>query len=228
MKKEHQKTRAYIAISLIVLFMCACICLPSIPFLAAENSPTLTPIPTQTEIAATAPIVEGTDIPVEEITFTYGSIKVIGDPRFVVRTVRSLMLLKKQAPDAYQKVETYIGIIENYEKSGMWVWEEPPRFTASDITAFYSIPWYAAAMAHEAVHSELYQQYQADFGGEVPENIYAGPEVERVCIAYQLEVISRIGGTPTDIEYLAGLDGTHCDVDKDGDCDADDYDLQDW
>jgi hypothetical protein len=228
MMKERQKTRTGIVISLIVLFTCACFCLPSIPFLAAENSPTLTPTPTRTEIVPTTPFVEVTDIPVEEGTFIYGSIKIIGDPRFIRQTIRALVLLQVRAPNAYRKVVTYVGVIEHFEKSVIWTWEDPPRMTASDDTAYYSVPWYAAAMAHESLHSELYNRYQEKYGGDVPDDIYSGVEAEKTCIAYQLDVITKIGGAAGDIEYLAGLDGTHCDVDKDGDCDNDDYELQDW
>ena len=111
----------------------------------------------------------------------------------------------------------------------MWAWEVPPRYEVGDKTAFYSVTWYASTIAHDATHSELYANYQAAHPGEsVPETVYSGVEIERFCNGYQLEVLKRIGAPQNEIDYMATQDGTHCDVDHDGDCDWDDYQKRDW
>jgi len=48
------------------------------------------------------------------------------------------------------------------------------------------------------------------------------------CNAYQLDVLMRIGGPAGEVDYLAGLSGTHWDIDGDLDCDWHDYEGRDW
>jgi hypothetical protein len=159
----------------------------------------------------------------------YGGVKIKGNSEFVAQTRAALTLLEQKAPDAFEKVQTYVGIIEQGQHSGMWAWEQPPRYEVGDTTAFFSVSWYASTIAHDATHSELYAQYQAAHPGEpVPDDAYGGVEIERFCIGYQLEVARRIGAPQSEIDYLSTLDGTHCDVDHDGDCDWDDYQNRNW
>jgi len=162
-------------------------------------------------------------------TFIHGRIKIKGKPEFVAQTRAALTLLEQKAPDAFIKIQTYVGIIEQGEHSGMWAWENPPRYEVGDATAFFSVSWYASTIAHDATHSELYAQYQAAHPDKpVPEDAYGGVPIERFCIGYQLEVSRRIGAPQSEIDYLSTLDGTHCDVDHDGDCDWDDYQNRNW
>jgi hypothetical protein len=160
---------------------------------------------------------------------SYGGIEINGNAAFTTQTIAALTLLEQKAPDAFQKIQTYVGIIEQGEHSGMWAWEVPPRYEVGDATAFFSVSWYASTIAHDATHSELYAQYQASHAGEfVPLEAYGGVEIERFCIGYQLEVSRRIGAPQSEIDYLSTLDGTHCDLDNDGDCDWDDYQNRNW
>lgn len=159
----------------------------------------------------------------------YGGIKINGNSEFIAQTRAALTLLEEKAPDAFKKIQTYVGLIEQGEHSGMWAWEQPPRYEVGDVTAFFSVTWYASTIAHDATHSELYAQYQLAHPGEdVPENAYGGVEIERFCIGYQLETAKRIGAPQSELDYLSTLDGTHCDVDHDGDCDWDDYKNRNW
>jgi hypothetical protein len=152
-----------------------------------------------------------------------------GDPAFVEQTQNALALLAERAPDAYDKVMRFVGEIEQGDRSGMWAYEDPPRYAVSLETAFTSLTWYASTIAHDATHSELYHEYLAAHpGGDVPDDVWTGFEAERFCNAYQLDVLTRIGGPPHEVDYLAGLSGTHCDVDGDLDCDWDDYQGRDW
>jgi hypothetical protein len=159
----------------------------------------------------------------------YGGIKIKGNSEFVAQTRAALTLLEQKAPDAFRKIQTYVGIIGQGQHSGMWAWEQPPRYEVNDVTAFYSVSWYASTIAHDATHSELYAQYQATHPGKpVPEDAYGGVPIERFCIGYQLNVARRIGAPQSEIDYLSTLDGTHCDVDHDGDCDWQDYQNRNW
>ncbi len=159
----------------------------------------------------------------------HGKVEIRGDAEFTAQTHAALTLLEQKDPDAFQKIQTYIGIIEQGEHSGMWAWELPPRYEVGDATAFFSVTWYASTIAHDATHSELYAQYRSAHPGEpVPENTYGGVDIERFCIGYQIEVAKRIGAPQSELDYLATLDGTHCDLDNDGDCDWEDYQNRDW
>ena len=190
------------------------------------NTPFHTPQIIQSTPTSTPQILQPTFI---SDPSNYSSIKIKGNAEFVVQTRAALTLLEQKDLDAFRKIQTYVGIIEQGEHSGMWAWELPPRYEVGDVTAFYSVTWYASTIAHDATHSELYAQYQSAHPGEpVPEEAYGGVDIERFCIGYQLEVAKRIGAPQSEIDYLSSLDGTHCDVDNDGDCDWDDYQNRNW
>ncbi|MBA3010669.1 MAG: hypothetical protein KKF12_22800 [Proteobacteria bacterium] len=123
---------------------------------------------------------------------------------------------------------SYISIIEQGSQSGMWAYEDPPRYEVNDSTAFYSVTWYAGTIAHDATHSQLYHEYKASYGIEPPDTIWTGPNAELFCIEYQTIVAQKISSPKNEIEYLDSLDGTHCDIDNDGDCDWIDYEGRDW
>ena len=215
----------------------------SVPTVTAVSTrtpaPTATVTPTQRPVATPAASPTMTvllpDTPTPSPTSegdsagTYEETTIVGNADFIDQTRRALSLLETKAPDAYQKVLSYVAIIEQGDRSGMWAAEELPRYEVGDTTAFYSVTWYASTIAHDATHSELYHRYLAEHPGQsVPADVWTGIEVERFCNAYQLDVAKQIGGPVVEVDYLAGLTGTHCDVDGDGDCDGDDYVLRDW
>ena len=188
---------------------------------AASPVPT---IPAQTTLTATA---AGTPFPGawagDDI------VDVRGDEGFVEQTRAALELLAADAPDAYQKILTFVGVIEQGQHSGMWAFESPPRYEVGEATALSSLTWYASTIAHDATHSELYYTYRQTHPGQaIPQEAWADVASERFCIAYQLDVAARIGAPASETEYLASLTGDHCDVDLDGDCDWDDYYARDW
>jgi hypothetical protein len=55
-----------------------------------------------------------------------------------------------------------------------------------------------------------------------------GTCIKCFCIVYQLDIVRRIDAPQSEIDYLSTLDGTHCDVDNDEDCDWDDYQNRNW
>lgn len=187
----------------------------------ASPQPTITGLATSTAIAAGTPFPgpwAGDDV-----------VDIIGREAFVQQTEAALALLESNAPDAYEKILTFVGGIEQGQHSGMWAFENPPRYEVGDATAFSTLTWYASTIAHDATHSQLYYEYlRAHPGDPIPQEAWADVESERFCIAYQLDVATRIGAPASEIEYLAGLTGDHCDVDHDGDCDWDDYFARDW
>ena len=159
----------------------------------------------------------------------YGGIKIKGNSEFVTQTRAALDFTGTKSSRCIQKNPN---LCWHYRAGGTQRhvgMGSPPRYEVGDATAFFSVTWYASTIAHDATHSELYAQYQAAHPGEpVPEEAYSGVEIERFCIGYQLEVSKRIGAPQSEIDYLSTLDGTHCDVDHDGDCDWDDYQNRNW
>jgi len=146
------------------------------------------------------------------------TIEVIGSASFIENTNNALALLQTKSPATHRIVQTYIGIIEQSARSGMWAWEEPPRFEVGDTTSFATSTWYASTIAHDAAHSELYH-----LGEE-----WTGVAAEEYCLSVQLSVLTQIGGLPYEIDYLARLTPTYLDLDGDGDIDWDDYELRNW
>jgi len=203
--------------------------LTSIPASSPPASRTLPSLPSETPLPEATPELGGAPPPSPVPPTAPAEIIILGEPDFAEQTRSALLLLEEEAPDAYAKVMRYVGAIEQSDRSGMWAYEVPPRYAVSKETAFYSLSWYASTIAHDATHSELYHEYLAAHPGEpVPDDVWTGFEAERFCNAYQLDVLTRIGGTANEVDYLAGLTGTHCDVDGDHDCDWDDYEGRDW
>jgi hypothetical protein len=160
---------------------------------------------------------------------SYDGIEIRGKPDFVYQTRQALALLQNKAPDAYRMVKTYMMVINEAERSGMWAYLERPRYDVSDKEAFDSITWYSSIIVHDATHSQLYHDYLLKhLGKEVPAEIWTGINAEKICLSAQLAVLKEIGGTPDEIDWIASSDGTYFDVDHDGDYDWLDYSQRDW
>ncbi|MCC6736706.1 MAG: hypothetical protein IT534_11360 [Bauldia sp.] len=185
-------------------------------YLAAAPEDIVAPLP-----GTTKPAVKGQP--------EYFGIAIRGSSAFVTQTIAALGLLRGLAPDAFHKIQTYIGVIQQADITGMVAYAVPPRYEVADETAFYSITWYASTIAHDAVHSELYHRHVADHPGvPVAPDAWTGVSVERFAIGFQLDVSRRIGGPEDEILYLEGQTGDHCDIDSDGDCDWADYQRRNW
>ncbi|MFZ3107162.1 MAG: hypothetical protein WA105_07280, partial [Candidatus Hydromicrobium sp.] len=65
----------------------------------------------------------------EEINKIENKIKILGDEAFINGTNEAINLLNTKARSYYDIVVNYIGIIQQVDKgSGIYVWEEPPRY----------------------------------------------------------------------------------------------------
>jgi hypothetical protein len=79
----------------------------------------------------------------------------------------------------------------------------------SDTTAFYSITWCAATVAHDSFHSKLYHDYHKTHSGSVPDAVWTGRAAERKCMKHQLSVMERIGATRSEIDYATKQTAGH-------------------
>jgi hypothetical protein len=127
--------------------------------------------------------------------------EIVGSARFIRQVYQAMLLLKTHDPGAYTIVTSYVGRIEEAPRSGMWAYSTPPTYAMSDRTAFYSITWCAATIAHDSFHSKLYHEYQTAHQGRVPDAVWTGVAAEQQCMKHQLTVMERIGATKREINW---------------------------
>lgn len=151
-----------------------------------------------------------------------------GDDKFVSQVRSCLDLLKNKSKKEYKLITKHIGVIVQHEKSGMLAWATPPRFQLSEKTAFYSLTWCAGAIAHDAYHSFLYQKHLPRNGKHTPSHKWAGFASEKKAIKFQIRVMTKIGASDRELNYMKSQDGLHGDVNGDGKLTKEDYDKRDW
>lgn len=127
--------------------------------------------------------------------------QIVGSPRYTGQVRQALQLLKTRDLKAYQIVTNYVGRIKESAHSGMWAYNNPPTYEMSDVTAFYSLTWCTATIAHDSFHSKLYHDYRDTHGGSVPDSVWTGVGAEQQCMKHQLEVMKQIGATDAEIAY---------------------------
>jgi len=157
-----------------------------------------------------------------------GGISVLGTREFENQINEALLLLEEKAPEAYEIVLEYIGVIKQSEKSGMNAYTSPPTYEIADRTAFYSVTWCAGSIAHDSIHSKLYNDYKDQHSTPVPDDIWTGQKVELECIKHQIEVMQKIDAPKHEIKHLKDQNGMHFDLNDNGKYDAEDYELRDW
>jgi hypothetical protein len=169
------------------------------------------------------------DMPTNSVVF---GIQIIGSNDFPVQVARSLLLLKLVDPETFARVTNAIGIVRQDFRTAVWHTNKPPPVIMSTKSAFVSLTWCAAALAHEARHVELARQRPPEvtiaYGGHKPKirgyKDFQRDELE--CIALELRVLKRLGATHTEVAIVKSQDGTHFDVNRDGKWDSEDERLQ--
>ena len=128
--------------------------------------------------------------------------EIIGSAQYSNRVHQALLLLESHDANAYAIVTNNIGRITEGEHSGMWAYQNPPTYEMSDVTAFHSLTWCAATIAHDSYHSKLYHDYKSAHAGEsVPDEIWIGRTAEQQCMQHQIEVMKRIGATQRELDW---------------------------
>jgi hypothetical protein len=142
-------------------------------------------------------------------TFTT-SITIRGDAACQATTLSALKLLHDQAPTHYATVTTYMGIIECLPQgSGMYAYENPPRYVVGDATRNAGTVWYAGTIAHDAGHSKLYHDYLSAHPGQaVPNDVWTGQSAEAACLDAQYDALSKIGATQSQLDYIKSVINT--------------------
>jgi|SRR5579859_1042211 len=124
-----------------------------------------------------------------------------GSAQFRNQVHEAVALLKARDPDAYVILTNFVGRIQEAKRSGMLAYNTPPTNEMSDATAFYSLTWCAATIAHDSFHSKLYHEYQKAHDSLVPDAAWTGRAAEQQCMKHQLAVMERIGATTWEIDY---------------------------
>ena len=151
--------------------------------------------------------------------------EIMGSVQFSNQVHNAMVLLKARDPDAYAILTNNVGRIQEGKRSGMWAYNTPPTYEMSDATAFISLTWCAATIAHDSFHSKLYHEYQKAHGGQVPDAVWTGRAAEQRCMTHQLAVMERIGATTWEIDYAKRQ--TNGDYAKDGET-WEDYKKRAW
>ena len=150
-------------------------------------------------------------------TGTYHGIEIVGSNRFATQIRLALNIIRTKSPDDFLLISKHVTRIEECERSGMDIRRSTCQLAPR--TAYYSLTWCAASIAHEAHHGKL---------GCCASYSYGHAHEERACIDYQRAILERIGAPAWEIEYLATLDGNHFDTDGDGKYTWKDYKRRNW
>ncbi len=155
-------------------------------------------------------------------------VEVKGTKKFRLQVAAALKLLETKAPDVHELVRQHVAVIAESRRSGMRADLDLPTFELAGKSAFHSLTWCAATIAHDAYHSKLYHDHLRTGGKPVPAAAWTGVAAEKACIAYQLEALKQVGAPQHEIDYCLTLKGDHFDVNKDGKYDRDDYRKRNW
>jgi len=129
-------------------------------------------------------------------TSTSSSIKILGDATCQSQTQAALSLLQEKTLVHYNVINQYIGVIQCTEAdSGMYAWEEPPRYQAGAATRNAGTSWYAGTIAHDACHSKQYHE-GIDFTGRT---------AEAQCLAVQADALQKMGASQSTLDYVQNI-----------------------
>jgi hypothetical protein len=148
-------------------------------------------------------------------------LEIQGTANFEKQVVAALTLLKTKSPGAYQIVTNHIGIIKQAKHTGMAAYSTPPTFELNGRTAFYSVTWCAAGIAHDSLHAKLYHDYLKQHPGNdlVPDDVWTGEAAERRCLRHQTRVLKDIGASVDEISWSRETTKRYWEVD---------YNKRDW
>jgi len=117
---------------------------------------------------------------------------------------KALNLLKSKDLEHFDFVLKYIKKItctESGAGTGMYAFENPPRYQIGMTTVRQSVEWFAGTIVHDANHAKLYQDALTSLG-YVPNEAWTGAQAELKCLEIQKTALTRIGGTKEDIAWL--------------------------
>lgn len=138
----------------------------------------------------------------------YGRIRIRGPRTFIRSTMRALELLQRRDPEALALVERHLVGIWWVPMDFFGAWVEHPWqvgglcFVGRPLARRLRAVSYAGVLAHEAYHGELQVLYQRVHGWwrRVPRDVYTGGDAEQAALAYQCDVLKRLGENPRAVD----------------------------
>jgi hypothetical protein len=128
-------------------------------------------------------------------------IEVRGTAEFRRRTRAALERLKSLPQ--FGTIARHIAVIRQGRRSGMKAWACAPTFVVGGATWRHSVGWYAGAIAHDAYHAQLYREAKQNTGAEEPcVDAWTGVEAEKLCLAFQREVLAELGADEKTLLYI--------------------------
>jgi hypothetical protein len=122
----------------------------------------------------------------------YHGIVIEGNKKFTKQTKDALTLIQKSKRD-FNKAAHYLKKIKQAEKS--WMDLENSQFNVGNLTAFYSVEWYAGTIVHDTYH--YYLQNVKKFLW-VPKNFR---KHEQFCLNEQIRFLRKINAPQNLIKY---------------------------
>jgi hypothetical protein len=167
------------------------------------------------------------DIPTNNIVF---GIQIVSSDDFRLQVARALLLLKLGDAETFVRVTNSVGIVREGSRTVAVFTNRPPLIMMSASTAFYSLTWCVAGLAHETCHIELAKkrgsnQLIIDSTSVRIRGYRDFQHEELVCAAFELQALEKLGAPRHELDHIRKQDGTHFDVNRDGRWDADDVQL---
>ena len=111
-----------------------------------------------------------------ESSSAWRGIDIIGDERFVQRTLRALEAVERGPAWAYDYVVTYLDYVKQHSnqtrlRTGGHVNVRTRTFYVYNITYTSHSMWYAGLLVHEAVHVRQFREYLESYGNRTPRRI---------------------------------------------------------
>lgn len=186
-QRTHKSIYLFVALGILAILLAA-IFQPLKP--TNNEAPTKTLLPQQT--TSTAPIKR--------------ELQIIGDTNCREKTKSAIERLRTGSPKHFTLIQNYIGVIECVDAgSGMYAWEDPPRYQVGKLTWDADTLWYAGTIAHDMCHSQEYHEYlDAHPSSTVPQDAFSGRAAEQRCLNVQVDALRNMGARRETIEYVQG------------------------
>lgn len=118
-----------------------------------------------------------------------------------LQTSGALNLIREKAPQEYEFINKYIGVIHCVSGgSGMYAAENPPRFQVGAKTREAGTLWYASTIIHDACHSKQYQDRLINPLKGSQADIKRLSEAE--CLEFQADAAQKMGADQYYVDFI--------------------------
>jgi len=134
-------------------------------------------------------------------------IAVSGDDICRKNSKEALKILHGKDKENFDLVVSNLGKIEcAVSGSGVYPWEDPPRFKVGVATSNAEPVWFASVLVHESCHIGQFEIAAGkNPGSDVPEEEYFGEKAEKECLDIQLGTLKKLGASRSKIEYMMNI-----------------------